>query len=99
MPSQNLLSTRELPLFPLPVVLFPGALLPLHIFEERYKLMVKQCLEGDKMFGVTYHSERDGWPPKLGRIGAVAQIVAVVPLEDGRMNILTVSFFRISLFE
>ena len=94
MASENLLSTRELPLFPLPVVLFPGTLLPLHIFEERYKLMIKQCLEGDKMFGVTYHTERDGWPPGVGRIGAIAQIMAVVPLEDGRMNILTVGSTR-----
>jgi ATP-dependent Lon protease len=94
MPVENPLAKRELPLFPLPVVLFPGALLPLHIFEERYKLMIKDCLETDKMFGVTYHTERDSWPPTIGRIGAIAQIMAVVPLDDGKMNILTVGATR-----
>jgi Lon protease-like protein len=94
MTEENPLSKRELPLFPLPVVLFPGALLPLHIFEERYKLMIKDCLESDKMFGVTYHTDRDGWPPGVGRIGAIAQIMAVVPLEEGRMNILTMGSVR-----
>jgi Lon protease-like protein len=87
-------SRRELPLFPLPVVLFPGALMPLHIFEERYKLMIKTCLEGDKLFGITYHTERNSWPPSLDHIGAVAQIMAVIPLEDGRMNILTIGVIR-----
>jgi len=94
MSSGNILSRRELPLFPLSVVLFPGALLPLHIFEDRYKLMVKHCMESDKLFGVTYHTQRDVWPPELGRIGAIAQIMAVVPLEEGRMNILTVGTVR-----
>src|SRR5262245_11884150 len=94
MASENLLSVRELPLFTLPVVLLPGALLPLHIFEERYKLMIKQCLEGDKTFGLTYHSESEGWPPVIGRVGAIAQIMAVVPLDDGRMNILTIGSTR-----
>lgn len=82
--------TRELPLFPLPVVLFPGALLPLHIFEERYKLMIKHCMDSDKLFGVTYLGEKESWPPQLNRIGSIAQIMVVVPLEEGRMNILTV---------
>ncbi len=42
----------ELPLFPLNSVLFPGTTLPLHIFEERYKLMIGRCLESDSPFGV-----------------------------------------------
>src|ERR1051326_1950192 len=94
MSSEEIFSTRELPLFPLPVVLFPGALLPLHIFEERYKQMIKDCLDSDKMFGVSYHGERENWPPTLGRIGAIAQIMAVVPLDEGRMNILTIGGLR-----
>jgi ATP-dependent Lon protease len=94
MASENILSTRELSIFPLPLVLFPGSLLPLHIFEERYKQMIKDCLESDKMFGVTFHSDRDSWPPALGKVGAVAQIMAVVPLEEGRMNILTIGGLR-----
>ena len=42
----------ELPLFPLNTVLFPGMVLPLHIFEERYKLMIGRCMEGSRPFGV-----------------------------------------------
>ena len=42
---------RELPIFPLPLVLFPGVVQPLHIFEPRYRAMLKDCLEGDRRFG------------------------------------------------
>ena len=44
---------RELPLFPLNVVLFPGMRLPLHIFEDRYKLMIGTCMVTDQTFGVS----------------------------------------------
>jgi Lon protease-like protein len=100
MSTEEHISKRELPLFPLPLVLFPGAMVPLHIFEERYKQMIKDCLESDKMFGISLHSDKDSWPPSLGKIGAIAQIVAVVPLDDGRMNILTIggSRFRTSRY-
>ena len=43
---------RSLPLFPLNTVLFPDATIPLHVFEERYRLMIQMCLDGDSMFGV-----------------------------------------------
>lgn len=94
MSSKELFNKKDLPLFPLPIVLFPGTMLPLHIFEERYKQMMKDCLEGSKIFGICFHSEKDGWPPPEGRIGAIAQIMAVVPLDDGRMNILTIGGTR-----
>ena len=44
--------TKRIPLFPLGVVLLPEMLLPLHIFEERYKLMISECIEEDKPFGI-----------------------------------------------
>lgn len=94
MPSTEIFNTKELPIFPLPLVLFPGALVPLHIFEERYKEMMKDSLAGDKLFGITYLAENETWPPPLGRMGAIAQIMAVVPLDSGRMNILTVGTTR-----
>ncbi|MBI4851964.1 MAG: LON peptidase substrate-binding domain-containing protein [Acidobacteria bacterium] len=94
MSSTEIFNTRELPIFPLPLVLFPGALLPLHIFEERYKEMIKDSLASDKLFGITYLAENETWPPPVGRIGAIAQIMAVVPLDGGRMNILTVGINR-----
>ena len=49
---------RTLPLFPLGIVLFPDAVLPLRIFEERYKLMVRRCLEADSEFGVVLIKSR-----------------------------------------
>ena len=85
-------STRELPLFPLGVVLFPGMVLPLRIFEERYKLMMKHCLEGDRSFGVVLiRSGREvGEPADPFEIGTLARIIDVSPQQEGRMNITTV---------
>ena len=80
-----------LPLFPLEIVLFPDMSLPLHIFEERYKQMIGECLESGKLtpakdeFGVIY--ARDG---KLESIGCTARITEVIRrYDDGRLDILT----------
>jgi Lon protease-like protein len=74
----------KIPLFPLDVVLFPGAALPLHIFEERYKEMVAGCLERQDSFGVV-RAKSDG----LSVIGCTARIVTVLNrYSDGRMDIL-----------
>jgi Lon protease-like protein len=73
----------RVPLFPLDVVLFPGELLPLHIFEPRYRRMLADCLEGDQRFGLTTAS-----PPGPGSIGCMARIRAAEPLSDGRSNIV-----------
>ena len=76
---------ETLPIFPLPeVVLFPGMNLPLHIFEEEYKIMINKCLETDKQFGIVL--EKDD---KCAEVGTLALIVDVEKLEDGGMNILT----------
>lgn len=76
----------RIPLFPLDVVLFPGIPLPLHIFEERYKLMVQECLEHRQEFGVVMTRE-DG----IAAVGCTAAILQVVKrYPDGRMDILTV---------
>ncbi|MEM4405329.1 MAG: LON peptidase substrate-binding domain-containing protein [Nitrososphaerota archaeon] len=95
----GVLGARQLPVFPLPLVLLPGAMLPLHIFEERYKLMIMQCMEADKVFGVTSVSEYDSGVPPLGRVGTMAQIMALVPLEDGKKNILTLGGLRYRTLE
>ena len=74
----------DIPLFPLNVVLMPGAPLPLHIFEDRYKQMVNECLEQESEFGMVFADEsgtRD--------VGCTARIVELVErYEDGRMLIL-----------
>ena len=80
---------RVLSLFPLNTVLFPNATLPLQIFEERYKLMMKHCLEGDSKFGVVLikSGPEVGGPATPHSIGTVAHVGEVNRAEDGRMFI------------
>ena len=74
----------ELGLFPLPLVLLPEEQLPLHIFEERYKELVEECLEQDAEFGLVY-ADSDG----IRDVGTRARIAEVLTrFEDGRLNIL-----------
>jgi len=84
------MDARRIPLFPLPIVLFPGTLIPLHIFEPRYRDMVADVLESDKEFGLIYHDpDRQGpFLSEAGRIGTVARIRRQQPLPDGRSLIL-----------
>ncbi|HYK82484.1 MAG TPA: LON peptidase substrate-binding domain-containing protein [Gemmatimonadales bacterium] len=92
---------RELPIFPLPIVLFPGAPQRLHVFEPRYQQLVVDCRAGDRRFGITYvapeRSPGDDPAPDPGAVGCVALIRAVEPLPDGRANILTVGERRFLL--
>jgi Lon protease-like protein len=88
----------RIPLFPLNVVLLPGAELPLHIFEPRYREMVKNCLEEKSEFGMLL-----SLPKGLARVGCTAEILEVTKrYTDGRMDILTVgraSFRVVELFQ
>lgn len=81
----------ELPLFPLNVVLFPGMRLPLHIFEERYKAMIGECLEREEPFGIVLIKEGPevGGPAEPFLVGTSARILSADHLEEGRMNIMT----------
>jgi len=77
---------ERIPLFPLNVVLLPGAELPLHIFEPRYRQMVKECLQEKSEFGMLL-----SLPNGVARVGCTAEVLEVVKrYEDGRMDILTV---------
>ena len=91
------LSVRELPLFPLPeVVLFPQEVLPLHIFESRYKIMLQSVLETDSMFGVIK------WDPSsksMANVGCCAQVIKHQTAEDGRSNIITLGQQRFQVLE
>jgi Lon protease-like protein len=72
-----------LPLFPLEIVLFPGAPLPLHIFEPRYKEMIGECLEQDRPFGMVRAKEN-----ALASVGCSASVVTVIKkYDDGRFDI------------
>jgi len=72
------------PLFPLGIVMLPSELVPLHIFEERYKLMIGECLEEEREFGIVWLSD-DG----LSEVGCAGRVDQVLEkMDDGRMNIL-----------
>src|SRR2546421_9613576 len=76
---------RDFPLFPLGMVALPSEVVPLHIFEERYKTMIGDCLDDESEFGIVWLSD-DGLRP----IGCACEITEVLErMEDGRMNILT----------
>lgn len=89
---------ERIALFPLNVVLFPGAPLPLHIFEPRYRQMVKDCLEEKTEFGMLL-----AMPDGVARVGCTAEIVEVSKrYPDGRMDILTMGrapFRVVELFQ
>jgi Lon protease-like protein len=88
----------EIPLFPLNTVLFPGMMLPLHIFEERYQAMVEQCLSNDNIFGVILAKNKQAVAPNVMNIftedihtvGTTAQITALERLQDNRFNLITI---------
>jgi Lon protease-like protein len=93
-----LANDSNIPLFPLNVVLFPGMMLPLHIFEERYKIMAKECLSSGDPFGVVLAKTKQAskanvegiYFDDLHHVGTTAHITAVEHLDDGRMNLITV---------
>ncbi|MEI6045021.1 MAG: LON peptidase substrate-binding domain-containing protein [Chloroflexota bacterium] len=98
---------NDVPLFPLDTVLFPQMILPLHIFEPRYRLMVSECLKHNRPFGVvllqkgssvleigTSEATRETVPYQ---VGTLARITEVVKLEDGRMLITTIGTERFRL--
>lgn len=95
------MTTELLPLFPLNTVIFPTMVLPLHIFEERYKLMINTCLAQDKPFGVVliYSGDEVGGPAIPHTVGTVARISNWEWLPDGRMNILAVGERRFRIVE
>jgi len=77
--------SRDFPLFPLGIVALPGELIPLHIFEERYKTMMNECMRDEKEFGIVWLSD-DG----LRETGCACAIERVLErMDDGRMNLLT----------
>ncbi len=91
------LSVRELPLFPLPeVVLFPQEVLPLHIFESRYRIMLKTVLESDSRFGVV---RLDATSKKIAEVGCCAQVIKHHTSEDGRSNIVTLGQQRFRILD
>ncbi len=103
---------RRLPLFPLHTVLFPGAALPLSIFERRYRHMIGECLEseppefgvvllkaGDEVLEDLLTGELRGPPPVPHEVGTVARIVDRLQLPDGRLHLVCLGGQRIRICE
>jgi ATP-dependent Lon protease len=91
------LAVRELPLFPLPdVVLFPQEVLPLHIFEPRYRMLLRTALAEDRRFGVIR------WDPqerRMADVGCCAEIIHCQTQEDDRSNIVTMGQQRFRVLD
>lgn len=98
---EKILGLDQLALFPLPLVLLPNEVLPLHIFEPRYQQMIKDIELQRNVFGVTLF-EQEGTSadrPGTGTIGCAAEVREVSMLPDGRSNILTTGLIRYRLVD
>lgn len=99
--TQKVAGIRNLPIFPLPLVMLPNELLPLLIFEERYRRMLNDVESKGKFFGVTLFEPREEFEdkPALRTVGCVAEIRESETLPDGRSNILTLGVIRFRLID
>ena len=89
-------SIKQLALFPLPLVLLPHEVLPLHIFEPRYREMLADIEVERNLFGISFFEPTDSFSdkPEIGSTGCVAEVREVQTMEDGRSNILTAGIIR-----
>lgn len=99
--SEKVLGIKHLPLFPLPLVLLPNEILPLHIFEPRYQKLFKDIALEKNIFGVTLFDPQESFidKPIVGSIGCAAEVRESQALPDGRSNILTHGLLRYRLLE
>jgi Lon protease-like protein len=94
-------SMKHLAVFPLPLVLLPGELLPLHIFEPRYTQMLADIETERNLFGVSLFEPGEGTVdrPEIGSVGCVAEVREVQSLPDQRSNIRTLGVIRYRILE
>lgn len=94
--SEKIAGIEHLPIFPLPLVLMPYELLPLHIFEPRYRQMLKDIELRRNLFGVSLFEQQADFDekPKVGSIGCVAEVRQSQTLPDERSNIVTFGLIR-----
>ena len=97
--SEKVIGIKHLPVFPLPLVLLPNELLPLHIFEPRYRRMLKDVEVDRHLFGVSFFDPENSpaEKPAVGTIGCVAEVRDIQILPDGRSNILAIGVIRYRL--
>jgi len=94
--SEKLEGLTEIAIFPLPIVLLPKELLPLHIFEPRYRMMLHDTRSGNGMFGLNFFEPPEEFidRPAIGSVGCIAEVREVYTLPDQRSNILTLGLER-----
>jgi ATP-dependent Lon protease len=99
--SEKVLGIEQLPIFPLPLVLMPYELLPLHIFEPRYQQMLKDIELRRNLFGISFFEPQSEFEqkPNPGTIGCVAEIRQAQAMPDERTNILTFGLIRYRLLD
>lgn len=99
--SEKVLGLKQLPVFPLPLVLLPSEALPLHIFEPRYRQMLKDIETEKNMFGVSFFNPESSLAdkPAPGGVGCVAEVRDVQTLEDGRSNVMSFGVIRYYLLD
>lgn len=96
---EKLRGIDRLPIFPLPLVLLPNEMLPLHIFEDRYQAMLEDISHTGKMFGITLFEPSEPFieRPALDTVGCVAEVRDIEKLDDGRANIVVLGLVRYRL--
>jgi Lon protease-like protein len=99
--SEKIAGLEHLPIFPLPLVLMPYELLPLHIFEPRYRQMLKDIELRRNLFGVSFFEQQSDFDekPKVGSIGCVAEVRQSQTMPDERSNIVTFGLIRYRLVD
>lgn len=100
--KEKVLGIKQLPLFPLPLVLLPNEVLPLHIFEPRYRQMLIDIELRRNLFGITYVEAEEGedlGKPPINSIGCAAEVREKSLLPDGRSNVLTSGVMRYRLID
>lgn len=99
--SEKVIGIKQLPLFPLPLVLLPNEILPLHVFEPRYRQMLADIGREKNLFGVSFFNPAESFidKPEPGAIGCVAEVREVQAMPDGRSNVLTVGVIRYNLLD
>src|SRR4051812_31599216 len=92
----KVIGIKHLPIFPLPLVMLPDEMLPLHIFEDKYRQMLRDVETDRRLFGVSYFDAESTYidRPEIGSVGCVAEVRENETLSDGRSNILTIGIVR-----
>lgn len=91
--------TVSLPIFPLNVVLFPGMRMSLHVFEEQYRRLIRECVDRDTGFATTLmRPDQDGDShAEPAVVGTLARVIQCTPFIDGRLNVTAVGVSRVTL--